>query len=749
MIRRLALALTATRARRLGLWALAALLAFCAFARYPQDKLSYAPMRSTRILDRNGELVYERRGLNGGYCRPVGLGEIAEPVVLATLSSEDAHFRYHPGVDPTAVGRALWLNLRAGRVAYGGSTVTQQLAKLIDPEPRTLRGKLVEAYDAARLELTLDKDEILTQYLNRAYYGRLAYGIEAAARRYLGKRARDLTLDEAALLAILPRSPARYDPARNPAEAFRRRAHVLRHMAKRGWVSSEHAAEAAAAPIHLVDPAQQRRAPHLLDYLASEQRIPPGVPAQKLTVDIRLQEQLERQLRAHLDEIRHHGVSQAGIVVLENATGEVLAMVGSRRYDEAELAGAVNVTTSLRPPGSTLKPFVYALALEDGAHPSTLVLDVPTHWRGYQPRALGHRHHGAVPLRDALGSSLNVPAVRAAARLGTDRVARLLHDVGLRSVDPDRPYGLGIALGGTSVPLLELANGYATLARGGEYLPPRFLLDAPRAEPERVLSTESAFLIAHVLADPGSRRREFGLETPLELPFAVAAKTGTSQAFGDNLVVGFTPSITVAVWVGNFDGKPMRGLLAMKGAAPLWREAMLRASAGRPKRDFAPPAGIARVEICLDSGRRATADCARLRKEYVAGRHRLPEGHAARPGGLTDEAREALPGRAARRFGADSSGPPIEILGPPDGATFVIDPLLPRERQRLELRVAVRAAGAESVRWSVDGQPVAEVRRPYVAFWTLEPGQHVLRAETLQGEPLTDEIAFEVEGGTT
>lgn len=738
--------------RRIGVALVLVLLVLWAQADYPTARLSYAPVQSTRIFDRHGALLYERRGEIGGYGQPVALDEIAEPLLLATLSSEDANFRYHPGIDPVAVLRALWLDLSVRRWAYGGSTITQQLAKRLDPQPRSLRGKLREALDAVRLERTLSKDEILTQYLNRAYYGRLAYGVEAAAQRYFGKRASELELDEAALLAILPRAPTAYDPVRHPERARERRSHVLQVMAERGWITEAQARRAADKDIVLIDPAQERRAPHALDYAHNRRLIPTGTAEARLTIDVELQERLEQRLRMHLAEVQQRAASQAGIVVLDNATGEVLAMVGSRRYGEAEVDGAVNVTTSVRPPGSTLKPFVYALAIERGASPSTLVLDVPTHWRGYQPRALRLSHHGAVPMRDALGSSLNVPAVRTAARLGVEPVAQLLHDVGLHSVDAQGGYGLSLALGGASVPLLELANGYATLARGGRYLPVRLLQGAPREPARQVITEQTAFLVTDMLADASARRREFGFETPLELPFAVAAKTGTSQAFGDNVAVGYTPAVTVAVWVGNFDGASMHGLLAMQGAAPLWRDAMQLAMADRAQREFEPPVGIVRADICADSGLLADDTCRRRRPEVLAARH-VPASHRGSGAWPTDESRESVP---APPHLARVDGGPVEILGPPDAAVFVIDPLLSRRRQRVELRAAVRAAGVEAVRWLVDGEPVAEVGPPFAAHWTLSPGRHRLRAELVGGDGpagaaglASDEIDFEVEGEET
>lgn len=699
-----------------GLVLLPMILLFFRLWDYPAERLDYTALSSTELVDRQGHHVYEVRGKTGGFCRPVPLDQVSRGLVLATLSSEDAWFHYHPGVDPTGVARALWLNLRRRRLAYGGSTITQQLAKRLSPQPRTLWGKLVEGFDAFSLELSLSKDQILEQYLNRAYYGRNAYGVEAAAQRFYGKSAKRLSLGQSALLAILPRAPSAYDPVKSAERAWHRRAHVLAVMAERGWITHEEARTATHEPFGIVALARERRAPHLIDHLHNRQLLDSPQAVRRLSIDLDLQEDLEKLVRRHLDTLEDDGAGQGGLVVLDNASGEVLAMVGSRHYGERSVAGAVNVTTALRAPGSTLKPFVYALMFEDGAHPSTLVHDEETHFRGYQPRSLKAHYHGAVPVREALGSSLNVPAVRAAARLGPERVAKLLFDLGLTSVDPKKRHGASIALGSVSVRLVDLAGAYRTLARGGRYTRPRFFSGEGSDEGTQVLSPRSAFLVIDSLSDEHARRREFGLETPLDLPFAVAAKTGTSQGYGDNVAVGFTPQVTVAAWVGNFDGQPMRGLLAMRGAAPLWREAMLRAMRGRDARAFDLPPGIRKETICLDTGEHWVPGCARKRTEYVQARSHEP---------------------------ATETGSSLSIVAPPADARFVIDPLVPKARQRIALRVKQGSAGR--VRWLVDGRRVATRSATDIVHWALVSGKHHLRVERVDGSDESDELEFYVE----
>jgi len=705
---------------------------------YPAEKLSTRSLASTRILARDGRVLYEQRSEVGGYGRWVALDEVAPELVLATLSGEDASFFGHFGIDPAGVARAAWLNVREGRIAYGGSTITQQLAKLIDAQPRTLEGKIVEAADAIRLERTLDKHEILTQYLNRAYYGRLAYGVEAASQRFYGKPASELSLDEAALLAVLPRGPTAYDPDRNPAAAVRRRAHVLSRMAERGWISEDAAARASAAPLRLIDPRQEPEARHLLDHLQLTGRIVPGEPEVRTTLDLDLQRRLEERVRMHLLDVEDRAVSQAGVVVIDNATSEVRAMVGSRRYAEREVSGAVNATTAARHPGSALKPFVYAIALERGDHPGTPVLDVPTEWRDYRPRDVGRTYRGVVSYREALGSSLNVPAVRVADDVGVEALVAMLRSAGLETISPDAEHhGLPLALGAAPVRLVDLAAAYAALARGGVYRDAVYIEAEPSAR-RRVMSLETAYLITRMLSDTRARQAEFGMETPLELPFEAAVKTGTSQSFCDNVVVGYTREVTVAVWVGNFDGAPMQGLLSMDGAAPLWRDAMIAAMEGRDASALERPRGVEERRVCPLSGMAAGEHCPHARTEEVPATHPHEPCDWHSVDGVAVPAEAHAHGFGDRALSARDGEAALAILAPAEGATFAVDPLLLPASQRVPLRVAVAMSGVSRLEWEIDGVAVAEVGAPFGASWSPSPGTHVVRAVAVSGDGRTE-----------
>ncbi len=701
---------------------------------YPAERLEHEGARSLRVVDRNGQLLHEARSDAGDYGRWVSLSEISPYLVLATLASEDARFRQHIGIDPVGIARALWLNLRERRLGYGGSTLTQQLAKALHPErrPRGAWTKLTEARDALRLELRLSKDEILEQYLNRVYYGRAAAGAEAAARRFFDKSASNLTLEEAALLAVLPRAPSRYAPDRFAKRATDRRAHVLGLLVARGWVESDVARSAARAPLRLA-PLPTPRLRHALDALPpSELRAATG--SLSTTLDLALSDRLQTRLREHLFDLRQRGAEQAAVVVIDNRSGDVLALIGSRDYDDSDAHGAVNAALAPRPPGSTLKPFVYGLALERGRNPSSPAFDVPTSWRDFQPRNANLEHLGLVDLRVALGSSLNVPAVRLAAEIGIPALAQRLVDLKL-AADPVAltNQGLALALGSFPVRLLDLTNAYATLARGGAYRP--FRLTHPELPPPattQLIAPIAAYQVSQVLADAHARRRQFDLETPLEFDFPVAVKTGTSKSFCDNWAVGYTPELSVGVWVGNFDGRPMERLLAMQGAAPLFRDVMLTALQGRSRTDFTPPAGVDTVAVCPLSGLAHGAHCPPARHELVAA-EQPPAActwHGA-DGGLHLPA-ELLAQRThggATPLRTDDST--LKIVQPSNESRIAIDGLIPRSRQKLTLKALVREPRVTRVRWELDGAVLSEVGAPFASSWILSPGKHRLRAVAL------------------
>jgi penicillin-binding protein 1C len=796
--------LLAALALLLAPWLLLAVLA--ALTKLPPE-LAEARLPSTSVVlrDRHGVVLRELRADDGVRARWLPLAALGDHLPRAVLAAEDRRFFSHPGVDPLSILRAAGQLVVHRRVVSGASTLTQQLARNLVKRPRSLRGKLAEAALAVRIEASLSKDEILEQYLNRVSFGPGLRGIEAASRFYFDKPTKDLSLAEAAALAGIPRGPSVYDPLRGLDRLRRRRDRVLERMREARLAPAAEIDRAEAEPIALAPTGSGLGAPHLVRALMAGELDAALGPLRNrasdltLTIDRALQRELEVLAADTVGALGKRHVSAASIVVLDNATAEILAYVGSPDIEDAARLGQNDGVLALRQPGSTLKPFVYELAMERlGFTAATVLPDVelilPAKEGDFRPSNYDGRFHGPVRLREALANSYNVPAVWTADALGASRVLARLRDLGMSSLQQDADtYGAAIALGDGEVRLLDLAAAYAALARGGELAQPVAVraalgkdgasLALPRAAPRRVLDEAASYVITDVLADRAARLASFGEGNVLELPFAAAAKTGTSKGYRDNYTVGFTPEVTVAVWVGNFDGSPMQGVSGVSGAGPLFHDAMLAAMRGRPARDFEPPAArVERLTVCSLSGARPGPACAHTRSELFA--HRLdaaplPECavHARvrvdrRNGLLAGRAcpPEHVEERVAERFDARftawarASGRPlapdaysplcppgpgdlaevprgrVRLSYPTDGARFAIDPG-GAAQQALRVRADV-PPGVTEIRVVVDGR-ATRVAAPFSFAWPLAPGHHHLRVEA-DGAG-SDEVEIDVE----
>ena len=602
---------------------------------YPVDLLDPDRGGPLLITDRHGRLLRSVPGPEGRPGRAAWIGVDAMPAaaVMAVIAAEDEAFYDHGGVDSRGVARAMWLNAKAGRFAYGGSTLTMQLVRMIEPElrPPTLANKVRQAVVALRLERAVDKRTILEQYLNRAYYGNGAYGIEAAAQLYFAKPAASLSDGEATLLAVLPRAPSAYDPLANLDRALRRRDHVLDLMSAAELFSADQVTRIRAEPLAPALHRPEFRAPHfteaVLAALPLEVRARGGVV--RTTLDLSLQQELEYRVAEHVAGLRDRDVEHAGVVVLDSRSGEVLAMVGSADRDAAR--GHLNIIMRRRHPGSSLKPFVYALAIERGDSPATIVNDIHEVPSGYRVNLLSQREHGPVRYREALAGSYNLAAVHVLEKVGVGSLMSVLARAGVGPLAGSADdYGLRLALGSARVRLLDLASAYGFLVRRGRVRAPTMILAAesdggqrwrPPSRPERrIFSPQTSWLVMDMLADPAARHHVFGRELPLDLPFPVAAKTGTAQGFADTVALGVTREYTVAAWAGNFDGQATRGVIAMQGAAPLVRAGLLAAARGRRLSLPGPPAGLAESEVCARSGLLPSAHCHEHKIEwFVAG----------------------------------------------------------------------------------------------------------------------------------
>jgi penicillin-binding protein 1C len=569
---------------------------------FPQHELEAirAAKLSTLVLDRDGAPLRAFTGKDDSWMFWTDLDHINPRLVQATIAAEDRRFYTHSGVDPLAVARASWSNLNHGRVVSGASTLTMQVIRLVENRPRTLPSKLVEGFRALQLEQLLTKRQVLEHYLNLAPYGGNAVGVEAASLRYFGKHASDLTLAEAALLAGLPQAPSRLRPDRRLALARERRDHVLRRMHACGYIPRGELAKALREPVVV------RRDPLPCDALhlaiLAQQRYPDQTVL-TTTLDRRIQTLSEAAIREAVDRLRPAGVSNGAVVVIENHTGAVRAMIGSCDFFSEEDDGQVNGATAPRSPGSALKPFTYALAFDDGlCTPDTILADVPANYTGYEPENYDRDYRGPVPAREALAASLNIPAVRLLGQVGQRKLYTFLKDLGLTTLtrEPGH-YGLALTLGSVEVTLLELTNAYATLARLGIHRAYRLLETEPVAPGRRALSEGAAYLIADVLTDT-TRLSGATLWQSDAAGARMAWKTGTSFGHRDAWTIAYTPEYTVGVWLGNFSGKPSRELVGVRAAAPVAARIMDRIHAGTRRAWYVPPPSVESRRLCAVSG---------------------------------------------------------------------------------------------------------------------------------------------------
>ncbi len=755
---------------------------------------------SRRIRDSSGSLLREvvnRTGARAQWCE---WEEISPLVIAATLAVEDARFYDHGGVDFLAVARALRQFATTGYPQSGASTITMQLSRLLYGHPHNAWGKIAQVYDALRLERALDKKQILTQYLNRAFYGAGATGIEAASQRYFGKPCMHLSLAEAALLAGLPKAPSDLNPLKNLEGAKKRQRFVLKRMLETGKINLQEFERACWQPLRIRLHSPQLTALHFTDYVLA-QSPPPGDVF--TTLDRNLQVQIEKLVADHVQTLKTGGLTNAAVIVLDNRDGAILAMAGNADTNDPEY-GKVNGTLALRQPGSTLKPFTYALAFEKGFSPASLVADIETHYQGnrgilYNPQNYSKQYHGPVLMKEALGRSLNVPAVRVAEAAGIEDILERLRAAGFASLNKDAQfYGLGLTLGNGEVTLLELAQGYAMFAREGIPCQAQvFAKQLPAGGPTklnskkncrmvgspsgRVFSKEVCFLITDILSDERLRIRAFGAANPLLLDFPMAIKTGTSSNWRDNWVVGYTKEYTIAVWTGDFSGRAMNRVYGAIGAGPLFHQVAnlvvkrgaLRCLPSRPQ----PPDGVEQILVCSLSGKLPGPHCSNYCSVYVLqgtrpeqevcdmhqlvridNRNGLLASDHCPARYLEERVYEILPPIYAQwQAEHQVQMPPtryspfcppggittdaLVITHPKNGEIYLVEPGYDRTTQTLRFSGEVDPV-LPQVSWLVDGQKISSAGWPYDADWALTKGKHTLMM-TGRGRS-SDSIEFEV-----
>jgi penicillin-binding protein 1C len=649
---------------------------------------------STQVLDRNGRLLRAYATKDGRWRLPATVADVDPRFFDVLLAYEDKRFRSHHGVDPLALTRAAFQLLTHGRILSGGSTLTMQVARLLEPrQERTFSAKLRQVVRAVEIERVLSKDQVLALYLELAPYGGNIEGIRAASLAYFGKEPRHLSLGETALLVALPQSPEERRPDRSPAVARAARDRVLDRFAATGEVPADEIALAKAEPV----PAARHPMPMLAPHAADQARaLTPAAREIHLTIDAELQNNLQtlarerqRTLAASLDP----AVSLA-ILVVDNATGEVVAHIGAPAYFDDRRAGQVDMTQALRSPGSTLKPFIYGMGFEDGfIHPETLIEDRPASYGAYAPKDFDYSFMGTVSVREALQFSLNVPAIAVLNQVGPSRLAARLAQAGAALTLPQgQAPGLAIGLGGEGIKLSDLVMLYSGLARLGTVLPLREHADAPPPHARLLLDRVAAWYASNVLL--GSPPPENGVAG------RIAFKTGTSYGYRDAWAVGFDGKHTIGVWVGRPDGAPVPGLIGREAAAPILFDAFARAGTIAPLPP--PPAGV-----------------------LVASNPKLPP-----------PLRRFQPGRLA----GDTTRPPLHIIFPPDGALLDLSTTAGKPDP-----VVLKVTGAVApLTVLVNGTPVRNEGRESLFFAPDGPG--FSRVTVMDATGAADSVIVRVDG---
>jgi penicillin-binding protein 1C len=675
--------------------------------RYAEVRASHRGSESF-LLDRNN-VVLERLRLDHRQrmLEWIELDAMSPVLLRAVVVSEDQRFWRHVGVDPVGAVSALIDNLQRSR-ARGASTITMQLASLIDQSARhTWQSKLVQMRDAMSIELHWSKREILEAYLNMVSFRGELVGIDAASRGLLAKGADGLDSADAAVLSALIRAPgaARYRVGQRACATLR--ALEMASVCKRA------AFMASGLPLSNYAMTGVDDAPHLARRLLRA----PGEQL-RVTVDADLQRFASETLRTHLAELAERNVEDGAIVVLDNRSGEVLAYVGSS--GELSSASAVDGVSAPRQPGSTLKPFLYGLAIDQRWLTASSVLDdsplaLNTPSGLYIPQDYDRNFRGAVSVRSALGSSLNVPAVRALTMVGVDRFLTSLRKFGLSSLARDADhYGFGLALGGAETSLLELSNAYRTLANGGQWTPVRFTEGQAQVAGHQVLSPQACFIVGDILSDPNARALTFGLSSALSTRTWAAVKTGTSKGMRDNWTIGYTSRYTVGVWVGNFSGAPMWDVSGVTGAAPIWRDVVEHLHAQLGGQAPSPPGGLQRQDVVFKPAFEAP------RSEWT-----ISDGTTHADARVTRQLVAARP----------------QLIAPPNGAVIAPDPDIPERRQSLLLQ----ATSSIRTCLRLDGKPVARCGQSMALLALPQAGRHVVTLTDTAGTPL-DMHVFEVRG---
>lgn len=733
---------------------------------FPLPTSSIYKPSSTFVFSRDGQLMRCFLSSDGYWRKPVKLSEISPLLVKSVIACEDRWFYYHPGFNPISIFNAAIDNIKAGKVVKGGSTLTMQIARMLEPKERTIKSKGLELLRTIQLEFHYSKDELLEIYFNLAPYGGNIEGIGAATYFYYEKNPLELTASQTALLTLVPNSPNLLRLDRNSRSLIVKRNHILKTMMDRILINETTYNEAMGEEISIT----RMKAPFLAAH--HSQKLAHDFPALTeiySTIELGIQNICEGVASNNLSELNSKGINNIAIVVLNNSNSEILALVGSNSFFDYEKQGQVNGAIAPRSPGSALKPFIYAMGIESGyLSPNTMLSDLPVYYSGYSPENYDKQYRGIVTASNALKLSLNVPAVTLCSKMGLKEFYKLLKRGGLSTLNRRYfEYGLPIILGSCEVNLFELTNLYSSLARMGLYRAPKYLMNEPEGDTLQLFSQETSFIISDILSE--LKRPDFPScwEFSPNIP-KVAWKTGTSYGRKDAWSIGYNPEYTVGVWAGNFTGEPSPFLVGADVAAPVLFEIFEALSLKRSQHWFEQPSGVSLRMVCGKSGKRPGDYCGTTVSElyipgispemkcdihteviidsctgYILCRFCAPgkpaiskviEDWDPKTATWLSKTRPlwtAIPEHNPECSGASNGDRPV-IVSPNEDITYFIRNHISASQQGILLD-AVAASGTQAIYWFVDGNLYGKVKPGQTIFLTPNKGTHKLTCVDDQG----------------
>ncbi|HEC85829.1 MAG: penicillin-binding protein 1C [Candidatus Parabeggiatoa sp. nov. 2] len=687
----------------------------------PPDTLSVADssVRKVQVLDRHATpltITYQNDWNIHDY---VPLHEIPEILQQIFILAEDKRFYEHNGPDWRARWHAMFQNIMALRVVRGASTMSEQTVRILHPRPRTFWSRWLEGFEATRLEERFSKADILEFYLNQVPYVSQRRGVMQAARHYFDRDLDTLNLKEMMALAVLVRAPSRLDLRKGTTEIEAPITRLADRLLELALITSADYQNLLTTPLQLHNSQIPVAAPHFVNYIYTSHFAQHLQSLGRLhtTLDASIQRAVQEILNQRVQDLRSKKVNNGAVLVVDHETNEVLAWVNAGSLSPEAPGSQIDAVTTPRQPGSTLKPFLYAQALEKGWTAATLISDAPlaaavgTGLHSF--RNYSRHHYGPLRLRDALGNSLNIPAIRTIQFVGTDRFLARLRKLGLASLTahPDY-YGEGLALGNGGVTLLELVQAYATLANKGTFRPLKVLRNPPPFHSAPVFSPEISSVIADILSDPDARRLEFGRGALLRFPIQTAVKTGTSTDYRDAWAVGFNHRYTVGVWLGNLDQQAMSNVSGSSGPALVLRAVFAELNRYEETRPLYLSPQLVKLKICRSTGQRATADCPSRIEWFVPGTEPPLEGLKAPP-----------------VVAADSIDRPLRLSQPSPGLQLAMDPRIPDEHEAFKLMLSDTPLKVNSIEWLIDGEVIGTTSANKRQFlWPVKRGTHIAQA---------------------